>query len=84
MNKIVFPVIKPKWYKKIWYWLFRKPYRSYPTLSVDEIVSVQPMSRPSGLTFYMQYKYDGPPTEPLCNDFSHGCTCQCLKKEENK
>lgn len=33
--------------------------RVFPSLVANDIVSVQPMSRPSGLLFYMDYMYGG-------------------------
>ena len=38
--------------------LFYKPTRVFPSLISHEIVSVQPMSQPSSLMFYLDYKYD--------------------------
>ncbi len=46
-TKMIFPILR----------------RIVPSLIANELVSVQPMSLPSGLLFYMDYRYDNTKTE---------------------
>jgi hypothetical protein len=46
--------------------------RVFAGLIANELVSVQPMSLPSGLLFYMDYRYDSVKAGNQANDFSAG------------
>lgn len=46
--------------------------RVFAGLIANELVSVQPMSLPSGLLFYMDYRYDGVKAGNQADDFSAG------------
>lgn len=42
--------------------------RVYPSLLISDLVSVQPMSKPSGLIFYTDFVYDDTPEQKLIKE----------------
>ena len=42
--KIIMPVFKLPWYKRLYYWLFRIKYQPFKEINAKEFVSTQPMT----------------------------------------